>query len=388
MKKILLGASGGIAAYKIPELARLFVKEGCAVKTILTPSAARFCTKDAIAALTGDSVYSGIFEPVFLEEGHTELAKWPDVFVVAPATANTTAKLTLGVADNLLTTTFLASPARKLVVPSMNTEMYDAEALQKNLQSLAARGASVLPPDTGDLACKTYGVGRMPDPWVIVEAAWRAAGPGTLNGKRVVVSAGGTVEPIDDVRLLTNRSSGKMGAALARAAYRLGADVTLILGRSEVCPAPPVRIVRADSIDAFRSAYRNLAATADFFVAAAAVGDFVPAGPEKGKIPRGGGISLRLKPSADLLAEIAADKVPGRIVVGFALEDSLDERKAKSKMAGKKLDAVFLNTTAALAADASSGVLLCSSGRKKTFKRMPKGDLAESFWEFLASLYL
>ena len=387
MKKILLGVSGGIAAYKIPELVRLLVKEHCQVKTILTQNATRFCTKDTIAALSGDSVYTGIFEPAFLEEGHTELAKWPDVFVVAPATANTIAKLALGVADNLLSTTCLASNAPKLIVPSMNTDMYDADALQRNLNTLRSKHVEVMPPDVGDLACKTYGVGRMPDPSSIVESIFRAAGPRSLQGKCVVVSAGATIEPLDDVRVITNRSSGKMGAALARAAFRMGADVSLILGRSEVCPLPPVAVVHAESIESFRAAYAKLAPKADYFVAAAAVGDFVPAEPKRGKMKRGAGnLTLQLRPSPDLLAEISKRKRRGQTFVGFALEPKLDESPALSKLKDKNLDAVFLNRIDAMGGDQNGGVAMTASGKRRVFKRMHKALLAEKLWEWIVAL--
>ncbi|OGH56269.1 MAG: hypothetical protein A3G34_06215 [Candidatus Lindowbacteria bacterium RIFCSPLOWO2_12_FULL_62_27] len=387
MKKVLMGVSGGIAAYKIPELVRLLVKERAAVKTLMTETSTRFCTRDAIAALSGDSVYTGIFEPLFLEEGHTELARWPDIFVIAPATANTIAKLALGVADNILTTTFLASGVPKLIVPSMNTQMYDAEALQKNLNDLRARGAAVLPPDVGDLACKTYGAGRMPDPAVLLEAIFRAAGPRPLEGKRVVVSAGATVEPLDDVRVLTNRSSGKMGVAIARAAYRRGADVSLILGRSSVCPLPPVDIVHADSIDSFRRAYARLAPKSDYFVAAAAVGDFIPAKSVRGKIKRTNGrLTLEFKSSPDLLAEISRAKKQGQKILGFALESSLDEKAARRKLQEKHLDAVFLNRASAMGADLNAGIGLSAGGRRRVFKQMPKERLAAEFWTWVEAL--
>ena len=387
MKKILLGVSGGIAAYKIPELVRLLVKESAIVKTILTESSTRFCTKEAIAALSGDSVYSGLFEPVFLDEGHTELAKWPDVFVVAPATANTIAKLSLGVADNLLTTTYLASQSPKLIVPSMNTDMYDADALQKNLKILGSRGAFVLPPDIGELACKTYGIGRMPDPHVIVEAVFRTAGPSPLKGKRVVVSAGGTIEPLDDIRFLTNRSSGKMGVALARAAYRMGAEVSLIIGRSSVCPLPPVTIIHVDTIESFQSAYARLAPQADYFVAAAAIGDFIPVKKVKGKLDRtNGGFNLEFKSSEDLLAEISKKKKRNQKMVGFALETDLDETSARAKLRDKHLDAIFLNQSTAMGADVNGGVALSPGGKRQVFKSMPKQDLAQNLWEWIGAL--
>ena len=387
MKKILLGVSGGIAAYKIPELVRLFLKENCLVKTILTENALRFCAKDAVAALSGGSVYSGLFEPVFLDEGHTELAAWPDVIVVAPATANTIAKLAMGIADNLLTATCLASPRPRLIVPSMNTEMYNADALQKNLGALTDRGDSVLPPDVGDLACKTYGVGRMPDLTVIVEAAHRTAGPSRLRGRRVLISAGASVEPIDDVRVMTNRSSGKMGTALAKIAYRMGADVTLVLGKSEVCPLPPVDIRRADTIESFQKLYADLAPSSDFFLAAAAIGDFVPAGRRRGKIPRSSGkYSLELVSSPDLLAGIARRKSKIQKTIGFSLQTRLDPAAARAKLRQKHLDAIFLNQTSAMESDQNAGIALSGAGGRRAFERMPKAELAGKLWEWIAQL--
>lgn len=269
----------------------------------------------------------------------------------------------------------------------MNTDMFDSETLQKNLQTLASRGVDILPPDIGELACKTYGAGRMPDPHVIVEAAFRTAGPRPLNGKRVVVSAGATIEPLDDVRILSNRSSGKMGVALARTAYRMGADVSLIIGGSSVCPLPPVHIIHAGTIDSFQAAYARLAPQADYFVAAAAIGDFIPVKKVKGKLNRAnGGLHLELKSSEDLLAKISKMKKKNQKFVGFALETDLDEASAKAKLRDKQLDAIFLNQSSAIGADVNGGVALSAIGKRQVFKQMPKQELAEKLWAWIGAL--
>lgn len=387
MANILLCVTGGIAAYKIPELIRRLVKDKCRVKTILTECGAKLCAPDAIRAVSGDSVYTDLFAPVFLEEGHTKLADWADALVVAPATANTIAKLALGISDNLLTTTYLASDCPKLIVPAMHSEMFQSNVTQKNLKTLEAQGDIILPPETGELASGDYGIGRMPGVGIIADAAIRAAaGDTALCGKTVVISAGATAEPIDDVRIITNRSSGKMGIALARAAYRMGADVVLLWAGPDTHALPPVCVIRAQTVEEMQTAYRRLAPKADLFIAAAAIGDFIPAKTVRGKIKRGGkNISLEFKAAPDLLADAAKRKKRGQIFVGFALETVLDEKSAKSKLLDKKLDVIFLNTVAAMGADRAGGILVDTQGRREAFDAMPKSDLAENILKWITA---
>lgn len=385
-RRILLGVSGGIAAYKIPELVRMLVKEGCEVRVILTPHAEKFVTVETLQTLSGNPVYTGVFEPVFLEEGHTELARWADLFCVAPVTANTLAKLTLGAADNLLTTTWLAATCVKLLVPAMNTEMLGAEATQRNIETLRRHGVFVMPTDVGELACKTVGPGRLPDLESILEAMLRLSGPRSLQGKDIVISAGATQEAIDDVRVITNRSSGRMGVALAREASRRGGDVTLLLGHADVEPPAGVRVERAESVTDLGELYKKHAAHADIFVAAAAVGDYLPER-HPGKIQQAGGLRLDFKDAPDLIAAIARSRARTQVLIGFALEASAaDEAAALKKLQEKNLDAIFLNSVAAMGAEGSGGVGLTRAGGRHAFESKPKPALAADFWNWAETL--
>lgn len=385
-RRILLGVSGGIAAYKIPELVRLLVKEGCEVKVILTPSAEKFVTAETLQTLSGNPVYTGVFEPVFLEQGHTELARWADLFCVAPVTANTLAKLALGAADNLLTTTWLAATGPKLLAPAMNSDMLAAPATQRNIETLRRHGVFVLPSDVGELACKTVGPGRLPEPDVILEAILKLSGPGTLLGKDIVISAGATQEAIDDVRVITNRSSGRMGIELAREAARRGADVTLLLGHTDVEPPSGIRVERAQSVEELGELYKKHAAHADIFVAAAAVGDYLP-DRLSGKIKHGGDLHLDLRAAPDLIASIAHPRARQQVLIGFALEPSTaDEPAALKKLKEKNLDAIFLNSLDAMGAAGAAGVGLTRAGGRRAFAEKPKAELAADFWSWAETI--
>lgn len=385
-RRILLGVSGGIAAYKIPELVRMLIKEGCDVRVILTPSAEKFVTVETLQTLSGNPVYTGVFEPVFLERGHTELARWADLFCVAPVTANTLAKLALGAADNLLTTTWLAATCPKLLVPAMNTEMLGAAATQRNIETLRRHGVFILPTDVGELACKTVGPGRLPELEIILEAILKLSGTRSLVGKDIVISAGATQEAIDDVRVITNRSSGRMGIELAREAARRGGDVTLLLGHSDVEPPAGIRVERAQSVEELGGLYRKHAAHADIFIAAAAVGDYLPERQE-GKLKRGGDLHLDMHAAPDLIASIAQQRARSQVLIGFALEPSAsDEPAALKKLKEKNLDAIFLNSIDAMGAEGAGGVGLTRTGVRHAFEAKPKSELAADFWNWAETI--
>src|SRR3954449_7863862 len=324
MARILLGVSGGIAAYKSLELARLATKEGHAVRVLMTPTAERFVGKAFFEGIVGAPVLTDEFErdptrgafpgdpvPDHDPIGHLELAANADVYLIAPASANTVAKLASGIADSMLSTSFLACPAPRAVAPAMNDRMYADAATQVNLATLRERGVRVIEPEEGALASRgEKGVGRLPSPERLlaeVEALLPAA-RGSWDGLRVLVTAGGTREPIDAVRFIGNRSSGRMGFALAERAARRGAEVTLIAANASLPGPAAVRRVDVETTAELAGALRGEFARTHVLLMAAAVADFRPARTEGGKIAREGtgGLDLRLEQTEDILAELSA----------------------------------------------------------------------------------
>ena len=362
MARILLGVSGGIAAYRAIELARLATKADHAVRVLMTPAAERFVGRASFEGIVGAPVLVDEFERdplrgTFPGEavpdqdpiGHLELPARADAFIVAPATANTVARLAAGLCDSLLTASFLACQAPRAVAPAMNDRMYRDAATQANLATLRERGVRVIDPDQGPLASRgEHGIGRLPAPTRLlagVEALLPRA-PGPWDGLRVLVTAGGTREPIDAVRFIGNRSSGRMGLALAAAAAARGADVTVIAA-NVAPPAPP----SARRIDVETTAELAGALGAEFpghdvLLMAAAVADFRPAAAAGGKIERdgGGGLELRLAATDDVVAEAARGRRPGQTIVGFAAEHGTGAiARAAEKLERKRLDAVVYN---------------------------------------------
>ena len=344
-RTVLVGVSGGIAIYKAVELVRALAREGFAPLVVETEAARRFVMPLTFAAvaqapvLDDDSAWrasGGWFE-------HIEAARRARVMAVAPATANTLAKLAAGIADNLLTAIYLAFRGPVIVAPSMNWAMYEHPATQANLEVLSARGVEVLAPQSGELACGEEGTGRMVEPEAILAAVRRAiareaAGP--LAGRRVVVTAGGTRERIDAVRFIGNRSSGKMGRAVADEAYLRGADVVLVSTQPQA--AAPYEVVAVESADEMAAAVAAATATADVLVMAAAVADFKPRAPEAGKIERGAreSLTLTLERTVDILAAAAR---PGLLRVGFAAEAGPQLARARAKRTAKGLDLLVFN---------------------------------------------
>jgi phosphopantothenoylcysteine decarboxylase/phosphopantothenate--cysteine ligase len=364
LARILLGVSGGIAAYKAVELVRLATAAGHVVRVVQTPASLQFVGRATFEGVTGAPVLVDEFEPdpargAFPGDpapdhdaiSHLELVARCDVFVVAPASANTVAKLAHGLADNLLTSAALASTAPLVLAPAMNSHMYAHAATQANLELLRSRGAHLVEPGTGRLASKgEWGVGRLAEPPEILAAVEEAlAGgaaytPHSLDGLRVLVTAGGTREPIDSVRYVGNRSSGRMGLALAEEAARRGADVTLIA--ANVTLALPATAVPVETTAELEAAVRERFCDADVLIMAAAPSDFRPASPTDAKIPREGspGLSIELEPTTDIVAAVAADRRPDQTVIGFAAEhgDGAVER-GREKLVRKALDAVVVN---------------------------------------------
>jgi phosphopantothenoylcysteine decarboxylase/phosphopantothenate--cysteine ligase len=364
--RILLGVSGGIAAYKALELIRLATGAGHAVRVVQTPTSRRFVGEASFAALTGAPVLvsefardpmRGAFPDQPLPEhepiSHLELVANADVLLVAPASANTIAKLAAGLADSLLTSCALAADCPLLIAPAMNNRMYEHAATQENLATLRRRGAIVIEPGEGRLASRgEAGVGRLPDPAELLAACEAAVGDGggnshaTLDGVRVLVTAGGTREPIDSVRFIGNSSSGRMGLALVRAARERGADVTLIAANVALEAPDGVRRIEVGTAAELERACAEEFERCDVLLMAAAVADFTPAGAQDGKIKKHGRetLELRLEPTADVIAGLSARRRPGQTLVGFAAEHGPEGLEhARGKLSRKRLDAVVFN---------------------------------------------
>ena len=362
MARILLGVSGGIAAYKALELARLATRAGHGVRVLMTPSATRFVGAASFEGIVGAPVLVDEFEhdpargafpgdepPAHDPIGHLAVAANADAYLVAPASANTIAKLAAGICDSMLTTAFVACTAPRAVAPAMNDHMYEDAATQRNLELLRDRGVRVIEPEVGPLASRgEHGVGRLPAPESVlgeIEELLPAA-PGAWDGRRVLVTAGGTREPIDAVRYVGNRSSGRMGFALADRAARRGAEVTLIA--ANVALPTPNRVRRFDVSSAaeLSEAVRREFGNSHLLLMAAAVADFRPARAESSKIAReeSGSLELRLEPTDDVLAAVGAERRDDQIVVAFAAEHGGDAiARAREKLRRKGADAIVVN---------------------------------------------
>ncbi len=345
-KNVLLGVSGGIAAYKSPDLVRRLTERGARVQVVMTAGAARFVTPMTFQAVSGNPVRLELWDDAAeAAMGHIELARWADVVLVAPASADFIARLAAGMADDLLATLCLATEAPVLLAPAMNRAMWSNPATRDNIETLRGRGVSILGPARGDQACGETGPGRMLEPPDLAEevAARFDPGKGLLDGRKVVVTAGPTREPIDPVRYLTNRSSGKMGFAVARAARLEGAAVTLIAGPVNLATPPGVERQDVESAEQMLAAASAAARDADVFIAAAAVADYRPVSPSDQKIKKTAGeLELALTRNPDVLATIAAWE--GRpFMVGFAAETQDVEANAQAKLKAKGLDMIAAN---------------------------------------------
>ena len=347
--KVVLGVTGGIAAYKAPDLVRRLQDVGAEVRVILTPNAARFVAPLSLAAVSNHGVIIEQWgDPEHGGVDHIELARWAELLVIAPATANIIAKLAYGIADDALSTYALAHRGGILVVPAMNTTMLQHVTVQQNLDTLRRRGVSIMEPDRGLLACGDEGAGRMPDPPVIAQRVQEHFGARDLEGTRVLVTAGPTREPIDPVRYLTNRSSGKMGYAIAEAARRRGAEVTLISGPTALTEPYGVAMIRVETASEMHAAVMNAIATHQIVIKAAAVADYAPVKVADHKIKKetnGDSLTLALKKNPDILADIARQEVRP-FVVAFAAETEELEQHAKDKLRRKGADLIVANNVA------------------------------------------
>ena len=391
--KIVLGISGGIAAYKTPDLVRRLQDAGADVRVLMTANATRFVSPLALAAVSNHGVILDQWgDPARGGVDHIEIARWADLLLIAPATANIIAKIAAGIADDALTTYAVAHRTRLMVVPAMNTFMYRHVTVQQNLETLRARGAIVLDPDSGLLACGDEGVGRMPDIPVIVEQVSRLSAPRDLEGRKVVITAGPTREPIDPVRYLSNRSSGKMGYALAEAARSRGASVVLVSGPTTLSPAAGIDVHKVGSAREMADAARQASQNADVIIGAAAVADFTIATPSPLKISKREGedeLTLVLTKTPDILADLSA-RVPKAIVVAFAAETDQHEENAKRKLEKKGAHLIVLNDVAdssiGFDSDHNAVTILDRDGGREDVGRDTKARIANRILDRVASL--
>jgi phosphopantothenoylcysteine decarboxylase/phosphopantothenate--cysteine ligase len=356
--RVLLGVTGGIAAYKAAELARELMRAGAEVQPLLTEAGERMVSRATFAALTGRRVPASVWDdPAAVE--HVALARWGQVLVVAPATAHTLARLAAGLADDLLGNVALAFPGPVVVAPAMHTEMWEHPATRANLELLRRRGALVVPPASGPLTSGDVGPGRLAELDDLIDGVATALAPATgspadhpggppdppgLAGTRLLVSMGGTREPLDPVRYLGNRSSGRMGAAIVAEALRRGAEVTAVAAATVVDPPVGARLIRVETAQQLYDAVLAEADTQDVIVMAAAVADFRPKRPAEGKLKKDQGVpEVVLEPTPDTLAELGRRRRPGQVLVGFAAETGDHLAGARRKLESKRLDLVVLN---------------------------------------------
>jgi phosphopantothenoylcysteine decarboxylase/phosphopantothenate--cysteine ligase len=388
--QIVLGVSGGIAAYKAPDLVRRLQDKGAAVRVILTPNAARFVSPLSLAAVSGHGVIVDQWgDPSSGGVDHIELARWAQLLLVAPATANILAKMAVGIADDALTTYAVAHRTGTLVVPAMNTFMFNHPTVKANLAALEARGIQVMQPDAGLLACGDEGVGRMPDIPLIVERAAAMFAARDLEGRRILVTAGPTREPVDPVRYLSNRSSGKMGYAIAEAAMRRGAQVTLISGPTALVPPPNVTVARVATADEMYAAVMANLAGQHVVIKAAAVADYAPADVATSKIKKSGAdeLQLRLRRTRDIL-EAVGQVEPRPLIVAFAAETDQVERYAREKLERKQADLIVANDVSrsdiGFDADHNEVLLLARAGEPQRIGRASKFAVAQRILDAVA----
>jgi len=381
-RRVLLGVAGGIAAYKSAELARRLVQEGSEVQVILTRNGARFVGPTTFEALTGRPVVESLWEGAVT---HIELGRWADAIVVAPATADLIAKLAAGIADDLLTTTLLAASERALLAPAMNTRMYEHPATQRNIETLRSFGHPIVGPAYGELAEGEVGFGRMSEPEEILAHVGRVLSRGgRWRGRRVVVTAGPTWEPVDAVRFLGNRSSGRMGHAIAAAAWRRGADVVLINGPTEVDPPAEIEDVRqVETAEEMGLALSDALLDADVLFMAAAVADFRPRDPRDDKIRRSAGMtSISIESAPDLMATASGTASDDCVKVAFALEVGEGaEESARRKLKEKGAHLIVLNDASepgsGFGVETNRVTIIDASGAAEKLPQMLKTEAAD-----------
>jgi len=389
--KLVLGVTGGIACYKAVELVRLLVQGGFAVQVIMTRGAMEFVTPLTFQTLSGKPVATETFSLSQESEiGHIHLADSADLFVIAPATANAIGKIAAGIADDLLTTVLMATRAPVLIVPAMNVHMYEHPIVQENLEKLKHVGYQVMEPAEGYLACGYEGKGRLPEAADIVERVRALLKKKDLMGENLLITAGPNREPLDPVRYLSNRSSGKMGYALARAGLRRGAAVTLVSGPTALDPPTGARFIPVTTAAEMRRSVLDEFSKCTAVIMAAAVADYHPVERSKKKLKREkGALQIRLRPSPDILKELGAIK-NGKFLVGFAAETENLKANAKKKLHEKNLDMIVANDVTEAGSgfdvDTNAATILDCSGAARALPLMTKEALADQIFDHLLLL--
>jgi phosphopantothenoylcysteine decarboxylase/phosphopantothenate--cysteine ligase len=396
--RIALGVSGGIAAYKAVEILRGLQRAGCTVRVAMTKRACEFVTPLTFRAISGSHAIVDDYAPDNPDPiAHITFAQTIDLLLIAPATANILAKFANGVADDFLTSAYLAATAPVLVAPAMNTSMWEHPATQRNIERLRADGVRFVEPDAGEMACGTVGPGRLSEPEMIVRAALEVLGntrslAHDLAGERVLITAGATREEIDPVRFLSNHSSGKMGFALAEAARERGAEVTIVAGATTVPPPANTRLIRALSAAAMYDEVTKAAPSATVFIGAAAVADYRPVRRDEMKLKKSQQtLSLVLEPTRDILAAVANARKPGQLIVGFAAETNDVIPHAKDKLERKGLDLIVANdiTLDGAGFDTNTNIVtLIERGNAKplTLPKLSKREVAETILDRIVVL--
>lgn len=392
-KKILLGVTGSIAAYKVPYIVRSLIKAGAEVKVVMTPSAKDFVSKLTLSTLSRNPVLTDLFD----EESwanHVMLGRWADAFLIAPLSLNTLSKMANGLCDNLLLATFFSATCPIAVAPAMDEDMWHHPAAQNNIKKLESFGNKIIPVKKGELASGLYGEGRMAEPDQIVQyLADTFFLPKQLAGKKALVSAGPTYEPIDPVRFIGNRSSGKMGIAIAEELHQRGAEVTLVTG--PVHSAVSIQGITTIAVETAHEMYDvcyNEFDHADIAVMAAAVADYTPVNPAKEKIKKNSDtLVLELKKTNDILKSLGGKKKAGQVLIGFALETSNEKNNALKKLEEKKADIIVLNslrdTGAGFGHDTNKITLFDKSGKEFQFDQKSKTEVAKDIVDTLIRLY-
>jgi phosphopantothenoylcysteine decarboxylase / phosphopantothenate---cysteine ligase len=395
--RVTVGVSGGIAAYKAAELVRALQRQALEVHVVMTESACKFVQPLTFAALSGHKVITSLWDESGTADGlrdssieHIGEAQWAEALVVAPATANILAKFAHGISDDFLTTMYLATNAPVLVAPAMNVNMWEHPAVQANLEILRQRGVRVIEPGTGELACGMIGAGRMAEPDTIADAVLNALGRRhDLAGEVVLVTAGGTREALDPVRFIGNRSSGKMGYALAEAAQARGARVILISGPSALYPPSHCEVIKVTTAEQMREAVLARMVESTLIVKAAAVADYRPLNVSEQKLKRTGPLTIELSPTEDILAEVVRRRRPGQIIIGFAAETENRMENGRAKLLRKGADAIVVNDVNAegvgIDSDLNAATFLTLSTSIE-LPEMPKRKLADRILDEILTL--
>ena len=391
-KTVVIGITGGIAAYKMAQVCSDLIKKGVDVHVIMTKNATEFIAPLVFETLTNNRVSVDTFDRNFQwNVQHVSLAKKADVFLVAPATANILAKMAWGIADDMLSTTVLAARCPKLVSPAMNTGMYDNPATQRNMEMLKKDGVMIIEPDSGFLACRDVGKGRLPDPAVLETWLEYAMSPKDLAGKKILVSAGPTREPIDPVRFISNRSTGRMGYEMARAAWLRGAQVTLVSGPVELKDPLGVETIRVETAAQMYDAITSRAPEMDIIVKTAAVADYTPATVAADKIKKSGdNMAMEVVRTKDILKALGENKPEGQVLCGFSMETKdLLENSAK-KLGGKNADMIIANDLnvegAGFAVTTNVATIITKDGAEP-LELMTKGELSDIVLSRALDLY-